>query len=41
MFHCIDCIENRVGTVLIIDSECGIAVLHLVSGSVIPQERVT
>jgi hypothetical protein len=41
MFHRIDCIENRVGTMLVIDGEGSITVLHLVSGSVIPQQRVS
>jgi hypothetical protein len=40
VFYCCDGIQDRVGTVLVINCECRIAMLHLVSGSVIPQQRL-
>jgi hypothetical protein len=40
VFHCGDGIQDSIGTMLVIDCEGCVAVLHLVSGFVIPQQRV-
>ena len=33
-------IKNRIGTVLLIDGECRISVLHLISGSMISEQCI-